>query len=261
VADQVEISGDRWSSEEDGADALLLIPGLGSNATAFDDLVPILRRRFEVLAVDNRGAGRSPVSPDPFTVADMAEDVLRVLDREGLDAAHILGTSMGGMIAQELAVRHPDRVRTLALVCTSCGGSHAVRSEPGVFGTFFKVTSSEPEHMAEVIGPILFSDDTPHADRVRFFERRAVHPTQPAGFLAQIQAVMENDTYDRLGAIRAPTLVLHGREDILIPPANADVLAGAIAGARAVVLPGAHVFFLEHPEPFLAELEPLWSNG
>jgi pimeloyl-ACP methyl ester carboxylesterase len=261
---------ERWAGPADAAALpVFLIPGLAANAAGFHELVVRLRVDRDVLSIDNRGAGRTGPTARPFSMADLADDVAAVLDAERVEVAHIVGTSMGGMIAQELALRHSARVATLTLACTSCGGRPAVPPNPRIFTSLLRVrilgglvgVARPPVRVvAAAVAPILFAPETDRAEHLRFILNRAAHPATLRGSLAQIRAIRDFDTHDRLGQITAPTLVVTGRNDVLIPPQNSRILASRIPGAQHAVMAGGHVFFFEHEAEFKARLDAFWGD-
>ncbi len=229
---------------------LLLINGLGTSAHLWHRSRPVFANHYRTIALDNRGVGRSDVPAGIYSIASMAADVNGVLDAAGVGTAHIFGVSMGGMIAQELALRYPQRVRSLILGCTTAGeptGSHAVPPEPDVLMALMR-RSASAEESNETFKPLLYDAGTPcervnedMAIRVRWY------PTAE-GYMGQLQGVSGWDSYDRLGNLQVPTLVIHGEGDRLIPCANARILAGRIAGAQLALIPDAgHMFWTDQP--------------
>jgi pimeloyl-ACP methyl ester carboxylesterase len=240
-----------WESTGAGA-PVLLVMGLGMNATGWWRTVPVLAERFRVLAFDNRGVGRSGRPPGPYTVAEMADDAVAVLDAADETAAHVYGISLGGMIAQEIALRHPTRVRGLVLAATTPGGPHAVAPDDATLAFFRRralmpaiegVWSSVPYNYAE-------STWREHGERIsQDIVRRLRFPIEREPYEAQLAAALGHDTHDRLGEIRAPTLVVHGTDDRMVPPPNGHLLAHGIPGARLREQPGAgHLLFTDAPE-------------
>lgn len=230
---------------------LLLIAGFSGNTTGWLPVQPALAEHFTLIMFDNRGAGRSCVPPGPYTIAQMADDAVALLAHLGVERAHVLGSSMGGMIAQEVALRHPERVAKLILNVT------AARPTP-VLTRFLEANiwaiehGMPPEDRAFWVLPWMASPAimTAHEKVVQTLAVRQAnpYPAPDAGMVAQAQAILAHDTLDRVGQVTAPTLVLSAAEDILTPAAGGQELAEAIPGARFEVLPrGAHVTAAEYP--------------
>ena len=237
-----------WEATGDGP-PVLLIMGLGMNATGWWRTIPALAG-FRVLSFDNRGVGRSERAPGPYTVAEMADDAVTVLDEAGVEAAHVYGISLGGMIAQEVALRHPDRVRALVLGATTAGGDDWVPASDDVVAFVRLRAQMTAEHEVWASVPINYSPRTrvDAAQRIaEDVERRLRYPVEAEYYSAQLAAANGHDA--RVGDIRAPTLVVHGEEDVLIPPENGRRLAAAIPGAELSLWPGAaHLYFTDEPE-------------
>jgi pimeloyl-ACP methyl ester carboxylesterase len=230
---------------------LLLIMGLGANHLAWTAQIPVYAREFRVIVFDNRGTGQSdfPEGAD-CTIPLLADDTAALLDFLGVDAAHVYGVSMGGMIAQELALRHPDKVRSLILGATWPGGPHAVAPEPEVLQALVDQGAAVDRVVSPALLDVLFSPDylAEHGSELlqRFQRMGDYPPTSPEAYAAQLRAIARYDTYDRLPDIAAPTLVLHGTDDPLLPVGNARILAERIPGAKLVLFEGArHAYLLE----------------
>jgi 3-oxoadipate enol-lactonase len=230
---------------------LLLIMGLGANHLAWTAQIPVYAREFQVIVFDNRGTGQSdfPEGVD-YTIPLLADDATALLDFLGVDAAHVYGVSMGGMIAQEMALRHPERVRSLILGATSPGGSHAVAPEAQALQGLLDQGAAVDRVVSPALLEVLFSPAylAGHVSELReSFKRLADYPaTSPETYTAQLQAAARHDTYDRLPDIAASTLVLHGTDDPLLPVGNARILAERIPGAKLVLFEGArHGYLLE----------------
>lgn len=216
---------------------LVLLEGMGGDLPGWRRNIPTLASACFVVAFDHRGNGRSDAPDEPMTMSTFVEDTLAVLDHVGLADAHLYGQSFGGMVAQELALAHPDRVRSLVLACTHAGGPSVIRS-----------TSRLPKDKPYLA---LYSEEFArrHPDHVEEDVRiGGQNPQPPHAGRRQWEAVQGFDAYERLPDLRVPTLVLHGTEDRLIDPANARTLAERIPGARLVVLQGAgHLYHSEQP--------------
>ncbi|MGH3870733.1 MAG: alpha/beta fold hydrolase [Pseudonocardiaceae bacterium] len=260
-----ENGGTRLFWEESGAGpAVLLIHGLGYTHDMWYRTIPVLSPRYRVIRFDNRGVGRSDVPPGVYRVSDMAADAVAVLDAAAADVAHVVGVSLGGAIAQELTLRHPSRVRGLVLVATLCGGPRLVPAEPEVGVTLLARGRMPAEQGIRVMNPYVYDPGTPVE---RIDEDLAVRlRTYPSaqGYLGQVRALPSWSSYDRLPEITAPTLVIHGQSDRLVPPGNGRIIAERIPGARLTLIPRAsHIVFTDQPEiahgamvTFLDELGP-----
>jgi 3-oxoadipate enol-lactonase len=231
--------------------AVLLILGQGLSAEAGQRTVDRLAGRFRVLTFDNRDMGRSDHSLWPYLVAQMADDAVAVLDAAGEERAHVYGISLGGMVAQEFALRHRDRVRGLVLGATTPGGPRAIPQDPEVLTFFTRVGAMSPEEAEWAAVPYSYGERTRRSYGHRIaedIERRLRHPPDALGYLHQVAAAAHN-TQGRLGAITAPTLVVHGWQDMLQSPQNARLLADAIPGAEVRIWPHAgHLYVTDEPE-------------
>jgi 3-oxoadipate enol-lactonase len=210
-----------------------------------------LRQDFETIVYDHRGVGASSRMEEPFTIAQLAEDAAGLLDALELDSAHVIGISMGGMIAQELALAHPEHVRTLTLGCTYCGGEGSSLSSPEVLQRLAEGMMSGDRERAirtawEVNVSADFADDPAYATfRANGLERAVAIPV----VMAQMQAIAGHDTLARLPQLRMPTLVVHGAADQVIPVENGRLIASQIPGSDLEIFDGVgHLFFWERPE-------------
>lgn len=236
-----------WDEQGSGA-PVLLIMGLGWPSSSWYRTRPILSDNYRTIAFDNRGVGRSDAPPGPYSIAQMAADAAAVLQSAGVNAAHILGVSMGGMIAQEVALRYPQKVRSLMLGCTAAGGSCAVQANPEVIQVLMS-RFVDPELFAAAMNPFLYDAGTPRARRDEDLQmRRRWFPT-PEAYFAQLQAIIGWEAYSRIAQIEAPTVVIHGENDRLVPPENAKLIAERIPGAKLVMIPNAsHIFNTDQTE-------------
>ena len=224
---------------------LLLIHGLGYARWGWEPVVEPLSRSFDVLLFDNRGIGESDAPPGPYTAAQMAADALQVLDEADVERAHVLGTSLGGMVAQELALAHPGRVDKLVLACTTPGGAGAF---PMPERTVRLMTNGAT--LRDFVENALHPDE--RAGLVeRILEHRLATAQAPEAWAAQAAAGAGFDAYERVGSIAAPTLVLHGDGDVVVDPRNAELLAALLPHASFELFPGTgHLFFWQEPERF-----------
>lgn len=222
-------------------DPVLLIMGLGSNAYGWYRTIPWLAPHYQVIAFDNRGTGRSDVPEGAYSVAQMATDAAAVLDATGHADAHIVGASLGGMIAQRFALSFPKRMRSLTLICTTPGGHRAVQASNEVLTALIQ-GGDDPNTVYRRNAWFLYGEHTRnhYPDRIEedLLHRNKI-PTSPLGYLGQLQAASVHDSWEELASISAPTLVVHGDADLLIPPANGALLADRIPGAELVLVPGA----------------------
>jgi 3-oxoadipate enol-lactonase len=252
----VAVAGSELHYERRGQGApLLLIQGMGANAAHWGEpFLAELERDFELILYDHRGIGRSaPLAGSAgVTVAGLADDALALLDALEIAQAHVLGFSMGGMVAQELALAAPGRVVSLILGATSCGGTQARATAPEVVQRLTTVALSRDKELMLRTGFELVVSRG-HAAAPAHFARFAAAAAQfPAGvpvLLAQKAAADRHDAYARLRGLRVPALVIHGTADQLLAPINGDLVASLIPGARLELLEGVgHLFFWEQPQ-------------
>lgn len=235
----------------DGA-PLVLVHGLAYDRAGWGDLPDLLAETFQVVLPDNRGVGGSDAPDGPYAVSEMAADVVSVLDDAELDRAHILGVSLGGYIAQELALTYPKRVAKLVLCSTAPGGPKAHPMPQATVEVFARYPTME-----RAAGLRMFVENSLGERGVRerpeLVEEIVAYRLERAptvqAWQAQAHAGATYDSYDRLGAIAAPTLVIHGGDDIVVDPRNAELLGRLIAGARVeVVLNRGHLLVWEDSE-------------
>jgi 3-oxoadipate enol-lactonase len=233
---------------------LLLIMGMSGTALHWGEpFLERLREDFEVIAFDHRGVGAStPLTGGQVTISQMAEDAAGLLAALEIDSAHVVGISMGGMIAQELALKYPQRVRTLTLGCTYCGGEGSTLAEGEVLQKLTEAMMSGDRERAirtgwevNVSAPFA-GDEVAWPAFLEIAERRSV--AVPV-IMAQMQACVAHDTRERLPELSMPTLVVHGAEDQMLPVQNGRLIASLIPGARLEIFDGiGHLFFWELPE-------------
>lgn len=244
-----------WEEEGSGP-PLMMIMGLGFSMAMWRDLRPILAQDFRVILCDNRGVGKSDSPLLPVNSIElMAQDAACVLDAAGVQRAHLIGMSMGGMIAQELALRRPERVNKLILGCTNCGDPHSVRASPEVLRALGPLSFISRRRRLEAVIPFIYDSGTPRerVDADMAVVRR--HPPRLPGYLAQLFAIVRWSSWKRLPQIRSSTLVIHGETDRLVPPQNGRILAERIPGAKLVMIPQAsHIFPTDQPERTIFEL-------
>jgi pimeloyl-ACP methyl ester carboxylesterase len=226
-----------WRAHGEGEPVLMIMGFMGSSKAWFR-LLPHISRSHRAIVFDNRGTGDSDRPVGLWSMSDLVGDALAVLDAAGHDAAHVVGVSMGGMIAQHLALDHPERVSTLSLICTRPGQAEA---------TPWRMVASValrpfvgPGRTFPIVAPLLYAERTRRERpevleddlRVRFADQ-----APGATALGQIAAMRGHDTRERLHELKMPVLVMHGEDDALIPPENARELARLIPGAELVLLP------------------------
>ncbi|WP_049902576.1 alpha/beta fold hydrolase [Halorubrum distributum] len=231
---------------------VLLLEGLGYGRWMWRWLAEALADDYEVLRPDNRGTGDSDVPEGPYSAAEMAADAAAVLDDCGVDAVHVCGASMGGMIAQELALAD-DRVASLTLLCTSPGGDEAAPTPPEVQEHIFSAPEdADPRErirylMEPAVSEGFYEREPELVDRI--VDWRLAGDATPTGREAQAAAVAAFDASDRLDDLSVPTLVLHGTEDRVLPVENADLLAELLPHADVELFEGGpHLFFIEDRE-------------
>ena len=233
---------------------LLLIMGMSGTHLSWGDpfLDALVAQGFEVITYDHRGVGRSSRIDAQFTLEQLADDAAGLLDALGIDRAHVAGISMGGMVAQHLALRHADRIVTLTIGCSYAGGEGSSLTPPENFQRLATAWASGDREQAlragwEVNVSRDFADRPGEYDRWR---RMALElPVPLAVIQLQLQAIAPHDTSARLAEISSPTLVVHGTEDGMLPVANGRVIASRIPDARLEELDGVgHMFWWEQPE-------------
>ena len=232
---------------------LLLIPGLGSTRSVFDPIVPSLQRLRRVIVYDPRGVGDSDPGTRPFTMPLLAGDAEAVLDATTTPQADVFGASMGGVVAQQLAVTSSQRVRHLILAATTPGGEHAVPADPHATEALLGKGAKTPADAYRLACTVLYST---HFQRTHpeFIDEqvriRAAHPVRGRVFTAQLQALREaSGIWEHLRGVHAQVLVMHGTADAVIPFENARLLAARVPGARTRWFEQCgHLFFHERPE-------------
>jgi 3-oxoadipate enol-lactonase len=259
--DEAEINGIKIHYREYGeGEPLLLIMGLGANADWWgDEFLQPLAERFHVVTFDNRGAGRSERPEGPYEVPQMAADAAGLMDHLGWESAHVMGASMGGMIAQELALQFPERVRRLVLLCTFCGGSEHVPAKPEVLSILAMPREGlTPADIARASLYLLFPPEYIEGNPDLMDDvvnTILIAPIEPKCFVWQYQGVSMWSCHARLGGLRHPTLIVTGTEDVLIPPENSRIIAEAISGSHLVEIEGAgHGLQTMFPEKVASEV-------
>ena len=250
----IDAAGTELNYERAGSgEPLLLIQGMSGTHLAWGKpFRSLLEESFDCVVFDNRGIGRSGKVTEPFTIAEMAADTAGLLDALELVSAHVLGISMGGMIAQELALAHPDRLRSLSLGCTYCGGPGSQLMDPADFqGLAEAMASGDRERVFRAmwelnLSPGFREDDNRYAG---FAEMAAALPARQRTVELQLQAIVAHDTSARLPGISLPTQIIHGTADRVLGYPNGPLVASLIPGARLETLDGVgHMFWWEQPQ-------------
>jgi 3-oxoadipate enol-lactonase len=243
-----------YFEERGRGEPLVLVPGFGTGLWIWYRQVAAFAERFRVVVFDPRGVAGSPAPDAPFTMRDLADDLAALLEGLRVERAHVLGASFGGFVAQEFALAHPGRTRSLVLCCTSYGGAGHVPPAPE---TLAAIASTKGLNTAERVRENLllafsprFVEEQP-AEVERVISLRAESDVPESAYLRQLQAAVAFDAAARVGAISVPTLVVTGDADAIVPHQNSLNLAAAIPGAKLRVIDGgSHAFFIEQPDEF-----------
>jgi pimeloyl-ACP methyl ester carboxylesterase len=264
VGEQIK-AGDAelWVERNGDGPDVLVIAGLGDPAEAWQPQLDGLADRYRLTAFDNRGAGRTPLPAGPLSAAGMADDAAALLRALEVPSADVAGFSMGSAIAQELALRHPELVRSLVLVSTYARPDELFRAQLNFWRWLPEAAPSEhafyEAFFTWVYTPRAHEDGTVE----QIVEEALAFPHQQSveAFQAQVDACLTHDTVDRLPQITAPTLVLAGELDVILPPRFGRFVADAIPNAAFEVMPGeAHQPFQEVPDEFNARVDAFWSG-
>ncbi len=248
-----DVNGHRLHYVTRGAgEPLLLIQGLSGNHLHWgDEFLGLLEDDFELIAFDNRGIGNSARTSDPFTIVDLAEDAAGLLDALGHESAHVMGISMGGMIAQELALAHPALLRSLTLGCTYCGGPGSqLMPQENMEKLSAGMSSGDREKAIRAsyevnLSPAFRADESGYAT---FHEMATSVPAAKRTIELQAQAIFGHDTSGRLGEISTPTLIVHGTEDGVLPYPNGEMIASLMPAPLESLEGVGHMFWIEEPE-------------
>ena len=250
---RARINGVELAYDLQGAgEPLVLIHGAQGDQSMFAGIAPAFANQFRVLTFDQRGSGLSEKPDMEFSMALLADDTAALMEHVGFASAHIIGVSMGGMIAQEFALRHPHKVRSLVLGCTTPGGPKAVRIGGEALTTAYSTEPLSPEERGRALAEAAFTTGyiAQHPEIIpAMIEARRQRPLDPVALSHRMKAAYAHDAYDWLPHIACPTLVITGKDDVLISWENSRILAERIPGAKLVLLePAGHVFWLEQPE-------------
>ena len=244
-----------YDEQGDGEPLLMIMGYGGSSANWLPGYLAGLARTFHVITFDNRGTGQSDTFDGPTSIVEMADDAAGLLDELGIGRAHVMGVSMGGYIAQELALRYPAKVAGLVLGCTTCGPPVRVAPAPEVLAMIAPDAgvSLEPREAARRAWGAQYTPEFIAANRdflESVLDRVLAHPTPVATRARQMEAIQAwKGSHERLHELTAPTLIITGEHDVLIVPENARILHERIAGSRLhVVKDAAHIFWHSHPE-------------
>ena len=227
--------------EEGSGEPVLMIMGLSGSSRAWFRLLPHVAARHRAIVFDNRGTGESDPVTGPLSMADLVGDAVAVLDAAEVESAHVLGASMGGMVAQQFALAHRDRVRSLILTCTTAGGGSRGAPPWRLLASAALRPVLGPARAFSLVAPALYAERTRREDpeRVRVdLEIRVADATDPRTTYAQLAAIVRHDVRERLSELAGlPTTVIHGEEDRLVPVERGRELARLIPGASLVTLP------------------------
>jgi pimeloyl-ACP methyl ester carboxylesterase len=235
---------------------LIMIMGFTGNTSWWDPRwIQTLSEKFKIIAFDNRGAGRTDISDREYSIKLFADDTAGLMNALGIPRANVLGISMGGMIAQELVLNYPEKVKKLVLCSTYCGGAKSVQPSQEVQRALTPDRGTvSAEEVARMTIPLLFTEEfiknNPGAEEL-VMQQITKNPISNEAFMRQVNAIMNFDAYDRLSQIKVPTLVLYGKRDILIPPENGAILGKAIPKARLVSFENSAHGLIEETEEVL----------
>ena len=231
---------------------LLFISGLGGHLAEIPYLVESYRQHFRFIPFDARGCGRSDKPAGEFSITQFADDAAALMDALGIESASIYGSSMGGMVAQELTLRHPQRVRALILGCTTAGAARGAPPLPETIQRAARALQLSGEEAMAAGWALGYSREyiESHYDRLLARSQNASQfAAPPDSWLRQAAAASKHDTYDRLNQIACPVLIIHGSDDVMLPVRNAELLRDGIPHAELHILPGmGHGYNLEAQE-------------
>lgn len=251
--ERARVNGIELAYELRGAGApVVMIHGAQGDQTMFSGLAAAFESRFRVMTFDQRGSGLSEKPDMDYSIAMLADDTAALMDHVGFAAAHVIGVSMGGTVAQELALRHPRKVLSMVLGCTTAGGPKSIRIGGNSFADAYSTRPMSAEERGRALAEAAFTRGylERHPEVIAaMVESRRNRPLDPAALGHRLKAIAEYDAYDRLPQINCPTLVITGRDDALVPWENSRILAERIPGAELVILePAGHCFWMEQVE-------------
>jgi pimeloyl-ACP methyl ester carboxylesterase len=252
---QVQVGDvDLYYESRGEGEPLVLIPGFGTGLWLWFKQAEAFAGRFRTIVFDPRGVGRSAGAGVPWTMRGFADDVAALLSALGVERAHVLGVSFGGFVAQEFALAHPQMLGRLVLCCTSFGGTRHLPPSASILQAMASTAGLNTEertrrNLLPTFAPKFVAERPEEVERVTAL--RLGHPVGEPAHLAQVQAAAAFDASARVSRIEAPTLVITGDEDAIVPPENSRNLAASIRGARLLVFEGAgHMVFVERAEEF-----------
>jgi len=249
-------------------EAIILIPGLGAGRTSWFRQLRAFKKHYKVITFDPRSIGKSSRPKELYSFRALADDVVGLMDHLAIKKADVLGQSMGGLVAQELAIDYPDRVLKLVLVSSSLAGGPTIPTNPALAEAmgyaegateidFSKVDTRKT--MKVVIG--MSFNKSLYRIAMQFMSRFFVKLEEIDGMWDQLRAVFGHNTFDRLHLIKARTLVIAGAEDRIVPPHTSEVLAGKIPNARLIMVKGgSHVLTVEMTSRFNREVLDFLSH-
>ncbi len=244
---------------------ILLLTGLGSKRLGWARQLEVFGREYRTIAMDYRDTGDSDGASDDYTVDDLADDAGALLTALGVTRAHVIGISLGGFTALHFALRRPDQLDRLTLVSTSAGGRANVPASPEILALLTPASGMEIGERAiytysRIMAPEFVAAHPEELERIAATAR--YRPQSPAAYMRQLRAALTHDVADDLGRITAPTLVIHGALDPLIPPANGEYLAAHIPGARHIVYPNTgHIPIIERASDFNRDVLAFLDEG
>src|SRR5262245_49698896 len=250
---RARINGVELAYDVQGSGApFVMIHGAQGDQSMFTAIVPTFTDQFRVLTFDQRGSGLSEKPDMAYSMAMFADDTAALMDHVGFPSAHILGVSMGGMIAQEFVLRHPQKTKSLVLGCTTPGGPKSVSLGGGALARAYSTQPLSAEERGRLLAEACFTKGyiERHPEVIpAMIEARRQRPIDPVALGHRMKAAYAHDTYDRLPQITCPTLVITGKDDALISWENSRILAERIPSAKLVLLePAGHCFWMEQPE-------------
>lgn len=254
--------GIHWIEEGSDATPLVLLHGLGGDAKFWAAEQAKLSKIYRTIAIDLRGSGLSARAMESLSIASLVEDILDVLDASGIENADIIGFSMGGVVAQALALAAPQRTKRLVLAGTFATMNVQARLYLQAVGAQYR-QGATPEQMYSLILPWLFSIpflSSPDAQPFLSYVQDPLDQQTREDWLRLLQALLDYEGVDRLEDIQAPTLILYGSEDRLASSSDAEIIRSGITKSVLKVVPGGHLFNIESPDVFLNHIVSFLSN-